>query len=146
MNILYIIPRNSVEIFRRNKIPRNSVKIVEFRVPRNSVKNSDVIPWKFRRNSVKIVAEFRENFRWNSVKTPVGFFVFNSYLYEGIPTNTFFRVPRNFAEFRDKLRRNSAEKFRRNSAGHPSCQWTAVFNCRGYIHWDKEPSLAWECR
>ena len=52
---------------------------------RNSVKNSGGIPWK-------IPAEFREKFRWNSVKTPVGFFVFNSYLYEGIPTNTFFHI------------------------------------------------------
>ena len=47
-----------MEIFRLNKIPRNSVK------------NSDGIPWKFRQNSVKnsggilwkIPAEFREKF------------------------------------------------------------------------------------
>ena len=27
----------------------------------------------------------------------------------------------NCTEFRDKLRRNSGNKFRRNSAGHPNC-------------------------
>ena len=53
------IPRNSVEIFQRNKIPRNSVKnSAEFR------ENSGEIPWKI---TWKIPAEFLEKFWWNSV-------------------------------------------------------------------------------